>query len=61
VATPEQAAEIYLASRLTVDPDQPAEREYLDTLALRLQLPAELRAHLEQQAASASSPQSPGA
>ncbi len=55
VATPEQAAEVYLASRLTVDPDQPAEQAYLDALAARLQLPVELRAHLDQQAASAPS------
>jgi len=53
VATPEQAAEVYLASRLTVDPDQAVERAYLDGLAARLQLPGELRAHLDQQAASA--------
>jgi uncharacterized membrane protein YebE (DUF533 family) len=53
VATPEQGAEIYLASRLAIDPDQPAERAYLDALATRLRLPAELRAHLEQQAAAA--------
>lgn len=51
VATPEQAAEVYLASRLAIDPDQPAERAYLDALASRLQLAGELRAHLDQQAA----------
>lgn len=49
-ADQEQAAELYLASRLTVDPDHPAERAYLDALAARLQLPAELRAHLDRQA-----------
>ena len=53
VATQEQGAELYLASRLAINPDQPAERAYLDALASRLQLPAELRAHLDQQAASA--------
>lgn len=47
VATPEQGAEVYLASRLAMDPDVPAERAYLDALALRLKLPAELRAHLD--------------
>lgn len=46
---PEQAAELYLASRLVVDPDEASERAYLDALAHRLQLPAELVAHLEQQ------------
>ncbi len=53
VATQEQGAELYLASRLAINPDQPAERAYLDALASRLNLPAELRAHLDQQAASA--------
>jgi len=49
VATPEQGAELYLAARLAIDPDEPAERAYLDALAGRLKLPAELRAHLDQQ------------
>jgi uncharacterized membrane protein YebE (DUF533 family) len=47
VATPEQGAEVYLASRLAMTPDHPAERAYLDALAMRLKLPAELRAHLD--------------
>jgi uncharacterized membrane protein YebE (DUF533 family) len=47
VATPEQAAEVYLASRLAIDPDVPAERAYLDALATRLRLPAELRQQLD--------------
>jgi len=51
VATQEQGAELYLVSRLAIDPDEPAERAYLDALAARLRLPAELRAHLDQQAA----------
>jgi uncharacterized membrane protein YebE (DUF533 family) len=46
-ATPEQGAELYLAARLAVDPDQPGERAYLDALAARLKLPAELRATLD--------------
>lgn len=45
--TPEQGAEIYLAARLAIDPDEPAERAYLDALAARLGLPAELRATLD--------------
>jgi uncharacterized membrane protein YebE (DUF533 family) len=53
VATPEQGAEVYLASRLAIDVDVPAERAYLDALAARLKLPAELRAQLDAQAASA--------
>lgn len=47
VATPEQAAELYLASRLAIDVDDPAERAYLDALANRLNLPAELRRQLD--------------
>jgi uncharacterized membrane protein YebE (DUF533 family) len=47
VATPEQGAEVYLASRIAMTPDHPAERAYLDALATRLKLPAELRAHLD--------------
>jgi len=47
---PEQAAEIYLASRLAIDPDHPAELAYLDALASRLSLPSDLVAHLESQA-----------
>jgi uncharacterized membrane protein YebE (DUF533 family) len=47
VATPEQGAEVYLASRLAMEPDHPAERAYLDALAGRLKLPEGLRAHLD--------------
>jgi uncharacterized membrane protein YebE (DUF533 family) len=47
VASPEQGAELYLAARLAIDPDQPAERAYLDALAARLRLPPELRATLD--------------
>lgn len=50
VASPEQGAEVYLASRLAIDPDVPAEKAYLDALAARLKLPAELRSHLDAQA-----------
>jgi uncharacterized membrane protein YebE (DUF533 family) len=45
--TPEQGAELYLAARLAIDPDEPAERAYLDALAAQLRLPAELRAALD--------------
>ncbi|MDF1722055.1 MAG: tellurite resistance TerB family protein [Minwuia sp.] len=48
-STQEQAAEIYLVSRLAIDPDHPAERVYLDALAHRLNLPADLVAHLNRQ------------
>jgi uncharacterized membrane protein YebE (DUF533 family) len=50
VVTPEQGAEVYLASRMAIDVDVPAERAYLDALAARLKLPAELRAQLDAQA-----------
>jgi uncharacterized membrane protein YebE (DUF533 family) len=49
-ANPQQAGELYLASRIAIDPDEPAERAYLDALAARLQLPVELRGHLDKQA-----------
>ena len=51
--TPEQAAEIYLVSRLAVESDGPAEIAYLEALAHRLKLPAELVAHLDRQAEGA--------
>lgn len=44
-----QRAEIYLAARLATDGSHPGERAYLDALATRLQLPAQLRAHLDSQ------------
>jgi uncharacterized membrane protein YebE (DUF533 family) len=47
VRTPEQGAELYLAARLAIDADQPAERAFLDALATRLGLPAELRMSLD--------------
>lgn len=45
----EQASEVYLVSRLAIDPDHAAERAYLQALGHRLQLPAELIAHLDHQ------------
>lgn len=50
---PEQAAELYLVSRLAIDPDHPMEQAYLEALASRLSLPGELVSHLESQAAAA--------
>jgi uncharacterized membrane protein YebE (DUF533 family) len=44
--TPEQAAEIYVASLLAIDVDNPAERGYLAMLAARLGLDEKLVAHL---------------
>lgn len=49
--TREQAAQIYLASRMAIDPDQPAERAYLDALVQRLSLPPALVAELDRQVA----------
>lgn len=49
----EQSAELYLASRLAIDPDHPMEQAYLEALASRLGLPNELVQHLEQQVAAA--------
>lgn len=51
--TEEQKAELYLASRLAIDPDHPAEKAYLEALAARLKLPPDLVAHLERQVQSA--------
>lgn len=48
--TPEQAAEIYLASLLVVDETTTMERAYLDELARRLNLAPALRADLERRA-----------
>jgi len=44
--SPEQAAEIYVASLLAIDVDNPAERGYLAMLAARLNLDEKLVAHL---------------
>jgi uncharacterized membrane protein YebE (DUF533 family) len=54
--TPEQASEIYLVSRLAVNPDELAERAYLQALAHRLNLPDGLVAHLDRQVEAASRP-----
>lgn len=45
----EQAAELYLAARLAIDPDHPAEQAFLQSLSRSLNLPAPLVGHLEQQ------------
>lgn len=49
--SPEMAAEIYLASLLVVDETNSSERAYLDTLASKLGLAAELKSSLEARAA----------
>jgi uncharacterized membrane protein YebE (DUF533 family) len=49
----EQAAELYLAARLAIDPDHPAEKAFLETLSGALNLPAGLVTHLDAQVAMA--------
>ncbi|MEP3045202.1 MAG: tellurite resistance TerB family protein [Roseibium sp.] len=44
---PETAAEIYAASRLAINPDHPAEKAYLETLAARLGLEEGLVSEIE--------------
>ncbi len=50
---PEQAAELWLASRLAIDPDDVREKAYLSALGAKLNLPAQLLEHLESQAGAA--------
>ena len=51
--SPELAVEIYAASLLAIDPDDPAEQAYLSLLASRLKLEPGLRASIEAEAAKA--------
>jgi uncharacterized membrane protein YebE (DUF533 family) len=53
VETPEQAAEVYTAARLAIDPDTQEEKDFLEALAGQLGLEAGLVAHIEAAAASA--------
>jgi uncharacterized membrane protein YebE (DUF533 family) len=48
-----QAAEIYLASSLAIDPDTPEEQRYLERLADALRLDTGLRGELDRQVAAA--------
>lgn len=50
---PELASEVWLAARLTIEPDSAAEQTFLKTLADKLGLGAPLVAHLEATAAQA--------
>lgn len=50
---PEQAAEIWLASRLAIDPDDVREKAYMSALAAKLRLPPDLLNQLEIQAKTA--------
>ena len=49
--SPEMAVEIYTASVLAIDPDDPAEQAYLAMLASRLKLAPELKLRIEAEAA----------
>jgi uncharacterized membrane protein YebE (DUF533 family) len=49
----EQKSELFLASCVAINPDHPSEKAHLDALAQALQLPPDLRQHLEQQASKA--------
>ncbi|MDD7911711.1 MULTISPECIES: tellurite resistance TerB family protein [Pseudovibrio] len=53
--TPELAMELYTASRLTIEPDHPAEQAYLQMLAARLGLEPALTAELEKAVVEAQS------
>lgn len=48
--SPELAVEIYAASVLAIDPDDPAEQAYLAMLASRLKLEPGLKASVEAEA-----------
>lgn len=52
ISSPEQAAEVYLASLVVCDSTTTMERAYLDALAAALKLPASLKADLEARAAA---------
>lgn len=52
--TPEQAVEIYAASCVAIDPDDPAEQAYLAMLSARLKLAPELKAGIEREVAAVS-------
>lgn len=60
-ATQEQAAELYLASCLAMEPDKAEERLYLQRLGDGLRLPADLRSTLEGHAAMARGAAAPSA
>jgi uncharacterized membrane protein YebE (DUF533 family) len=47
----EQAAELYLAARIAIDPDHPDEKAFLQNLAQSLKLPGGLVSHLDAQVA----------
>ena len=52
----EQGTQLWLAARMVLELDHAAERAFLDALAARLALPAELVAQLERQVQEATRP-----
>ncbi|WP_297323672.1 tellurite resistance TerB family protein [uncultured Bartonella sp.] len=48
VNSDEQKAELYVASRMTLDPQNPQNRQYLDNLRQKLGLPESFNQHIEQ-------------
>lgn len=48
VSTDEQKTELYVASRMTLDPKIPENRQYLEALRQKLDLPDSLEQHIEQ-------------
>jgi uncharacterized membrane protein YebE (DUF533 family) len=55
VTQPEVGAQVYAAARLTIDPDHPAEKAFLDSLAFRLGLDKGLVEHIDAVAKGAKS------
>ncbi len=53
IENPNQAAEVYTAARLAIDPDTQEEKDFLAALAAELKLEGGLIAHIEAAAASA--------
>jgi uncharacterized membrane protein YebE (DUF533 family) len=53
VETPENAAQVYAAARVAIDPDTMQEREFLRQLAEALDLDPQLRVHIDEAAAGA--------
>lgn len=46
------AAKIYTAARVTIEPESPAERDFLESLAIRLALPTDLIQHIDAEVAT---------
>jgi uncharacterized membrane protein YebE (DUF533 family) len=53
ITSPDEAAQVYAAARLAIDPDLPEEQDFLVALAQTLKIEAGLVAHIDAAAASA--------